>query len=158
MNPPGVALEAAGEEDIGAILAVERVSFGHPWTARHFTDTLGPSRRARTLVLRAPFEAGDPGRGLQAYCVVQAVADEMHVHNLAVAPGHRRAGLGRLLLRLALDYGRRRGARRAFLEVRPSNAPALALYRSFGFRTVSVRRRYYDHPLEDALLLEKADL
>jgi ribosomal-protein-alanine N-acetyltransferase len=59
---------------------------------------------------------------------------------------------------LALDWGRRRGARRAFLEVRPSNAGALALYRSLGFRTLSLRRRYYQHPTEDALVLEKTDL
>ena len=114
--------------------------------------------RTRVLLLREPFAAGDPGRGIRAYSVVQAVADEMHVHNLAVAPPGRRHGLGRLLMDLALEWGRRRGARRAFLEVRPSNAAALALYRSLGFRTLSLRRRYYQHPTEDALVLEKSDL
>jgi [ribosomal protein S18]-alanine N-acetyltransferase len=151
-------LEAAGGEDLEAIVELERRSFSHPWSARHFRDALRNAPRSRILVLRAPFEESDTGRGIRAYSVVQAVADEMHIHNLAVEPGERRKGLGRLLMELALDWGRRRGARRAFLEVRPSNAAALALYSSLGFRTISLRRRYYQRPTEDALVLEKPDL
>jgi ribosomal-protein-alanine N-acetyltransferase len=151
-------LEAAGTEDLDAIVELERRSFSHPWSARHFRDALRNAPRSRLLVLRAPFDAADPLRGIRAYSVVQAVADEMHIHNLAVAPEERRRGLGRTLMELALGWGRRRGARRAFLEVRPTNAPALALYASLGFRTVSLRRRYYQHPTEDALVLEKPDL
>jgi ribosomal-protein-alanine N-acetyltransferase len=154
----GLWLEAATGEDLPALVDLERQSFSHPWSSRHFRDALRNAPRSRVLVLRAPFEDADPGRGIRAYSVVQAVADEMHVHNLAVEPGHRRRGLGRLLMELALDWGRRRGARRAFLEVRPTNAGALALYTSLGFRTISLRRRYYQHPTEDALVLEKADL
>jgi ribosomal-protein-alanine N-acetyltransferase len=151
-------LEAATAEDLPAIVEIERECFSHPWSVRHFRDALRNAPRSRILLLRSPFTASDPIRGLQAYSVVQAVADEMHVHNLAVPPQRRRRGLGRLLMELALDWGRRRGARRAFLEVRPTNAAALALYGSLGFRTVSLRRRYYQHPTEDALVLEKPDL
>jgi [ribosomal protein S18]-alanine N-acetyltransferase len=151
-------LDAATAADLDAIVELERRSFSHPWSARHFKDAMRNAPRTRVLLLREPFAAGDPGRGIRAYSVVQAVADEMHVHNLAVEPRSRRHGLGRLLMDLALDWGRRRGARRAFLEVRPSNAAALALYRSLGFRTLSLRRRYYQHPTEDALVLEKTDL
>lgn len=154
----GLWLEAATAEDLPAIVDIERQCFSHPWSVRHFRDALRNAPRSRILLLRAPFDASDAGRGIRAYSVVQAVADEMHVHNLAVEPDHRRHGLGRRLMELALDWGRRRGARRAFLEVRPTNAPALALYGSLGFRTVSLRRRYYQHPTEDALVLEKDDL
>lgn len=151
-------LDAAAADDLDAIVALERRSFSHPWSARHFSDAMRNGPRTRILVLREPFAAGDPARGIRAYSVVQAAAEEMHVHNLAVEPEERRRGLGRLLMELALDWGRRRGARRALLEVRPTNAAALALYRSLGFRTLSLRRRYYQHPLEDALVLEKTDL
>jgi len=151
-------LEAATAEDLDAIVDLERRCFSHPWSARHFKDAMRNAPRSRVLLLRAPASAGDPGRGIEAYSVVQAVADEMHVHNLAVVPAQRRRGLGRLLMELALDWGRRRGARRAFLEVRPTNAAAMALYGSLGFRTISLRRRYYQHPSEDALVLEKPDL
>jgi ribosomal-protein-alanine N-acetyltransferase len=166
MSPPGrpaasagrLWLDAAGTEDLDAIVDLERRCFTHPWSSRHFRDALRNAPRSRILVLRGPAGNPDRSRGIQAYCVVQAVADEMHIHNLAVQPECRGAGLGRLLLELGLDWGRRRGSRRAFLEVRPSNAAALALYASLGFRTVSLRRRYYQHPTEDALVLEKPDL
>lgn len=151
-------LAAAGAEDVEAIVNLERRCFSHPWSSRHFRDALRNAPRSRVLVLRGPFDEMDGSRGIQAYSVVQAVADEMHVHNLAVEPEQRRRGLGRVLMELALDWGRARGARRAFLEVRPTNAAALALYSSLGFRTISLRRRYYQHPTEDALVLEKGDL
>jgi ribosomal-protein-alanine N-acetyltransferase len=151
-------LEAAGPDDLDAIVDLERRCFSHPWSSRHFRDALRNAPRSRVLVLRAPFDASDAHRGIQAYSVVQAVADEMHVHNLAVEPQQRRQGLGRLLMERVLDWGRRWGARRAFLEVRPTNAAALALYSTLGFRTISLRRRYYQNPTEDALVLEKADL
>jgi ribosomal-protein-alanine N-acetyltransferase len=151
-------LEAATAEDLPAIVEIERRCFSHPWSVRHFRDALRNAPRSRILVLRSAFDASDPARGVHGYAVVQAVADEMHVHNLAVPPERRRLGLGRRLMELALDWGRGRGARRAFLEVRPTNAAALALYGSLGFRTVSLRRRYYQHPTEDALVLEKPDL
>jgi ribosomal-protein-alanine N-acetyltransferase len=154
----GLWLDAATDDDLDAIVELERLSFSHPWSVRHFKDALRHAPRTRLLVLRGPFTAGDPRRGIHAYSVVQAVAGEMHVHNLAVDPERRQQGLGRLLMDLALEWGRRRGARRALLEVRPSNAAALALYRSLGFRTLSLRRRYYQHPTEDALVLEKPDL
>jgi [ribosomal protein S18]-alanine N-acetyltransferase len=156
--PGPLWLDAATEDDLDAIVELERGSFSHPWSARHFRDALRNAPRTRVLLLREPFDPSDARRGIRGYSVVQAVADEMHVHNLAVDPERRREGLGRLLLELALDWGRRRGARRALLEVRPSNAGALALYRSLGFRTLSLRRRYYQHPTEDALVLEREGL
>jgi len=88
----------------------------------------------------------------------QTVVDEMHIHNLAVDPARQGRGLGRRLLELSLAVGARRGAQRALLEVRQSNWSAQRLYRSLGFQGVAVRRGYYAHPAEDALLLEKRDL
>jgi [ribosomal protein S18]-alanine N-acetyltransferase len=90
-----------------------------------------------------------------AYCVYQVVADEMHILDLAVRAERQRRGLARWLLEFALDQARRRGAARAFLEVRRSNQAALALYRSLGFRVLAERRLYYRDPGEDALVLVK---
>jgi [ribosomal protein S18]-alanine N-acetyltransferase len=156
LSVPLLYLDAADEKDLAAVLAIERQSFTHPWTPGNFRQALAASQHGRVVVLRAPWE--DVEGGVLAYCVFEVVADEMHVHNLAVHPRHRGAGLGRRLLRLGLELGYRRGARRALLEVRPSNGPALRLYRSMGFRQVAVRRNYYAHPTEDALVLEKPDL
>jgi len=158
MTVPAFALEAATEDDVPALLAVERLCFTQPWTAQHFRDAMGDPEVGLVLVLRGAAPSGDPGRGVLAYCSFQTVVDEMHIHNLAVDPARQGRGLGRRLLEFALGLGARRGAERALLEVRQSNWAAQRLYRSLGFRGVAVRRGYYTHPSEDALILEKTDL
>jgi len=158
MTGPARALEAATDEDIPALLALERLCFSQPWTAHHFREAMADPERGLVLVFRGPWRGGGPGRGVLAYCSFQTVVDEMHIHNLAVDPAQQRRGLGRKLLEMALGLAARRGAQRALLEVRQSNWAAQRLYRSLGFQGVAVRRGYYTHPSEDALVLEKRDL
>jgi [ribosomal protein S18]-alanine N-acetyltransferase len=157
MIPPPFAAEWAGEEDVAALVLLETVCFSHPWTPENFLDAMAWPDRGGVLVLRTRAQAAIP-RGLLAYCVLQTVADEMHVHNVAVRPEQRRLGLARRLLWLALAVGARRGARRAFLEVRVTNAAARRLYETMGFHEVGMRRAYYVHPTEDALVLRRDDL
>ena len=92
-------------------------------------------------------------RQIWGYLIYWVVADEMHILNLAVHPQQRRRGLARRLLIDSMDHARQLGARVAWLEVRPSNAPALSLYHSLGFKEMGRRPRYYDDTQEDALLL-----
>lgn len=146
-------LEAAGVEDVEALVDLERRCHSHPWTARHFHDEVESAPRGRVLLLRSPWEPGDPTRGLVGYCVYQVVADEMHLLNVAVSAEHRRLGLGRFLVERALGAAVRRGVETIFLEVRRSNREAQGLYGRFGFATVAVRRDYYEDPREDALVL-----
>jgi ribosomal-protein-alanine N-acetyltransferase len=80
------------------------------------------------------------------------LADEMHLLNLAVHPAHRRRGIARFLLTTALVRARSQGAAVVWLEVRPSNRAALALYHSFGFEEVGIRPGYYTDNGEDALI------
>jgi len=75
------------------------------------------------------------------------------LHNLAVAPEHRRVGIARYLLRELLGMARVRGAEKVWLECRASNYPALQLYRSLGLKPIGVRGSYYSHPCEDAIVL-----
>lgn len=154
---PPFVVEEAGRDDVEALVALERRCYTHPWTARGFRDALRRGERGLVVVARAPADDGAE-RGILGYCVIETVADELHVHNLAVRPESRGGGLGRLLLELALSAGLRRGARVALLEVRESNRPALELYRSMGFAPVALRRNYYSQPLEDALVLRKEGL
>jgi ribosomal-protein-alanine N-acetyltransferase len=150
-------LEAASEQDLGTLLALEREGYTHPWTLRHFRGAMAAAG-ALCVVLRSRSCLGDEGRGIVAYCVSQIVLDELHVHNLLVRRDSRSRGLGRRLLGIVLGLAGRRGARVALLEVRQSNWAALRLYRSVGFEAVGVRRDYYERPREDAVLLRKADL
>jgi len=158
MSDPPLALMPAVEEDVGALVELERLCFSQPWTPRNFLDSMADPQRGRLLVLRGPHGPGDSGRGILAYCCFDVAADEMHIHNLAVHPAERGRGLGRLLLGLALASGARRGAEVAYLEVRTSNWPARRLYSSLGFEATQVRRGYYDRPREDALVLRKGEL
>jgi ribosomal-protein-alanine N-acetyltransferase len=80
------------------------------------------------------------------------VADEVHILDVAVHPGHRRRGVGRLLLQHILAEARQNGVRSASLEVRVSNQPAIALYQALGFQQVAIRRQYYENG-EDAFLM-----
>src|SRR5687768_10885793 len=78
-------------------------------------------------------------------------AEEVHLLDLAVDAGVRRRGVGRRLLETWLEYARARSARLVLLEVRRSNAAAIALYRALGFEEAGVRRGYYSDDGEDAL-------
>jgi ribosomal-protein-alanine N-acetyltransferase len=152
-------LDAATAADIEALLEIERRSFTHPWTEGNFREVVSDPSRAFALVLRETrVSAVGERSAVVAYCIYQVVADEMHILDLAVGPEQRRRGLARWLLEYALDRARRGGAQRAFLEVRRGNEPALALYRSLGFRVLDERRDYYRDPGEDALVLERSGL
>jgi len=81
------------------------------------------------------------------------ILDELHIATFATHGEHRRRGIGRLLLKSALDEARVDGARRAFLEVRESNSAAQAMYEGFGFKITGRRPRYYRDNDEDAILM-----
>jgi ribosomal-protein-alanine N-acetyltransferase len=153
---PAAFVEPAGPDDLEALVALERTCFSHPWTPRNFTSAMADPPRNRVVVLRVPHPGDDPHRGIAAYCVYELAAGEMHVHNLAVHPGVRRGGLGRLLMDVVLQVGAHQGARAALLEVRRSNHAARRLYESLGFSDLGTRRNYYSHPTEDAVVMQKS--
>lgn len=149
-------VEAATLDDLRALVALESRCHTHPWSERGLRDAISPVAGEGTiLVMRAPWNDGDAGRGILAYCAYQIVAGEAHIHNLAVSPEARRRGLARKLLGLVLDRAERSGARIVHLEVRASNAAARALYRKMGFGEIGERASYYSAPVEDAVLLSR---
>ena len=81
------------------------------------------------------------------------LGEEAEILDIAVAEAHRHQGNARFLLEKFLCLVQERGVQDVFLEVRESNAAAIALYRQFGFSASGRRPKYYQHPLEDALLL-----
>lgn len=140
-------------EDVAAVAAIEAAAYAFPWTAGLFRDCLAAGYSAWVL------EAGDGG--LQAYAILAIGADEAHLLNLCVDPNRQGHGMGRQLLRRMIELARWHRAGRIFLEVRPSNPAAIALYRSEGFAEIGRRPRYYpaQDGREDALVmaLELAD-
>lgn len=125
----------ASEEDAEQIAALERACIECPWSERDLRYALGESRYL--------FFKAEEGGTIVGYAGVEVVLGEANVQNVAVSPGYRRRGLGRVLVLRLLEAAKGRGATRAFLEVNESNAAAIGLYESLGFAAVSTRKRYY---------------
>jgi ribosomal-protein-alanine N-acetyltransferase len=135
------------EADVDAIVALETASFTNPWSRDSLVWELGHSDVTRVYVLR--LDSGE----VAAFCACWLVFDELHINTIAVHPDYRERGLGTALLRHVLAEADTAGARRATLEVRASNEPALRLYRALGFEVTATRPDYYTNPVEDALIL-----
>ena len=95
------------------------------------------------------------GEEVVGFAGMQQVLDEGYITNVAVFPPYRRRGVAGKLLDVFLRFARANHLAFLTLEVRPSNAAAIALYTRFGFREAGRRRNYYDLPKEDALILTR---
>jgi ribosomal-protein-alanine N-acetyltransferase len=138
--------------EIDAIIRIEEASFTNPWSRQMYLAELDNTGVSFLYLAR------DERGTAVGFCSFWRVLDELHINNLAVDPGFRRAGVASALLSRALADGAALGARRATLEVRRSNDPALHLYERFGFSVAGVRHAYYSHPVEDALVLWREEL
>lgn len=137
----------AGPDDLDGVLEIDAASFVNPTTREWYETELTRPDVCFIYVIRTS------ERAVAGYAAFWRVLDEIHINNVAVHPDLRRRGLGRLLLAGTLDAARHLGARRATLEVRRSNQPAIRLYRQAGFVEAGVRHQYYTQPVEDALVL-----
>ncbi len=133
-----------GAEHVCAVAEMERACFADPWTEDGLREELD-NRCARFLT------AVDERGIVMGYIGCHTVLDEGYIANVAVAPAFRRRGIARRLVQALLMQS----SDLAFvtLEVRASNAPAIALYKSCGFAPVGTRRNFYSHPTEDAVLM-----
>ncbi len=132
------------------VLAIEQASFSMPWSKNLF---LSEFRSPGVSSLLVSLDNDLLMRMVTGYIVFWNVDDEMHILNLAVTPKYRRQGISRQLVLAAVKRAYAKGARRAFLEVRASNAIAQKLYSSLGFSGSFIRRDYYDSPVEDAIIM-----
>lgn len=129
---------------VDAVAALEAGCFSRPWSADALREALAQPT-AHFLVAMADTQ-------VVGYLGLYAVADEGTIANVAVAPAARRQGVASALLRQASSFGAAVGLSRLMLEVRVSNAAAVALYERLGFVRDGVRPRFYDRPTEDAAL------
>lgn len=144
-----VTIRPAEEGDLDDVAAIERAVFNDPWSRRSFVDLVGQ----RPVV----FLVAVDGNAVVGYAIVLLTPPESELANLAVSRLMQHQGLGRRLLGECMDTARARGANEMFLEVRASNAAAIALYSNEGFAAVGRRVRYYARPIEDAIVM-KAEL
>lgn len=132
--------------DLDAIMAIEPYIYPYPWTRGNFSDSLNSGYSAWVL-LRNEVIIG--------YALVMMVLDEAHLLNLSVAKAYQKQGLGRILLEHMIKIAKNNQVANMFLEVRPSNISAIALYENMGFNEMAIRRGYYPakNGREDAVLM-----
>ena len=128
---------------------LERICFSRPWSRKMLAEEL-ENQCAAFLVA----EDSVSGRVL-GYAGLMVVADEGYITNVAVFPEYRRQGIAAQILQVFVQFAEANRLAFLTLEVRPSNAAAIALYQGFGFEEVGRRKNYYDLPKEDALILTK---
>lgn len=143
---PELRFRAMSETDLPEVMAIEEDVYPFPWSIQVFRDCLLAGYECWVV---------QRGRDLIGYAVLSLGAGEAHLLNLCVAREEQGRGLGRRLLRRVFDLVRWHRAARLFLEVRPSNPAALALYESEGFRRIGRRPGYYPDfgGREDAIVM-----
>ena len=148
LKEPALDFRPMQKEDLSEIIEIERQSYPHPWTQIIFGDCL-----------HAGYSGWVCGRSgmIEAYGIISVAADEAHLLNICVRKESRQQGIGRKMLRHLVAIARRHNTEVIFLEVRPSNATARALYEDEGFNELGNRRDYYPagDGREDALILAR---
>lgn len=133
-------------DDLESIMVIEPQIYPYPWTRGNFSDSLSSGYSAWVLMLNDQ---------IIGYSLMMLVLDEAHLLNLSVAKPYQKQGLGRVLLEHMVSIARKNQMANMFLEVRPSNISAIALYENMGFNEMAVRRGYYPaaNGREDAVLM-----
>lgn len=144
MTSDSLTIRSLGYSDLPQVIAIERRAFTTPWSLAMFVLELS---KPSGVCLAALDEEGK----LAGYLICARYDTVWHLMNIAVDPSRRRRGIARALLEQMLE---RAGADCEYtLEVRTSNAPAIALYERFGFRSAGTRPRYYRDNGEDAVIM-----
>jgi [ribosomal protein S18]-alanine N-acetyltransferase len=145
------------ESDLGAVRAIETLSFSNPWSDNTFRGEIQNTSISSPLVVVRrtghPVVADNPvvaDEEVVAYIIYWQIRDDVQINNVAVHPDCRGQGLGEAMMRYALAKVRAAGASFVTLEVRQSNASAVNLYKKLGFDILGTRKHYYTNPDEDA--------
>lgn len=125
--------------DLDVIMQIEPTIYSHPWTRGNFSDSLQNGYSGWVLEDKSL----EQDKVLIGYSLLMIIMDEAHLLNLSVAKCKQKQGLGRYLLEHMCNIAKTHKAVNMFLEVRPSNISAIALYENMGFCEISVRRGYY---------------
>ena len=141
----GIKIDKISKNDAGSVAKIEKECLSVPFTEE---DILAYVENPiwHFLVARQ-------GENVLGYISFTVIIDECQIVNVAVDPSARKRGVGSLLLESFLEYIKNLGVKSVFLEVRESNAPAIGLYKKFGFSAVGVSKNHYSKPTENAILM-----
>lgn len=143
---PPIQVRGMRLDDLPVVSELEKLSYEFPWSTGIFSDCVKAGHSCWVLSVE---------ESIAGYGILSTGAGEAHLLNLCIAPDYRGRGLGRHLLGRLLDIAKWDRAERVFLEVRPSNPLAKALYESVGFTQIGIRPRYYPAAdgREDAIVM-----
>ena len=149
IESPPVFIRPMSESDLDDVMSIETRIYEFPWTRQIFNDCLRVGYVSHVCELN---------NELAGYCIMSTGASEAHILNLCISDNYRRRGIGQRLLEHMLDIAKHRNVGTVFLEVRPSNVGAIALYDNVGFNQIGTRRDYYPAKVgrEDAIILAKS--
>ncbi|MBE5866894.1 MAG: ribosomal-protein-alanine N-acetyltransferase [Lachnospiraceae bacterium] len=132
-------------EDVAELVEMERTIFSVPWSEQQFIDLL---KRDYCLYMVAQKE-----EKIVAFAGLTILVDEGDVDKVMVAESCRGQGIAEKMMQELLTEARRRGVKEFTLEVRVGNTPAIRLYEKLGFVSEGIRPRFYDKPVEDAMIM-----
>lgn len=139
-------------KDIPQAVLIEQTCFSMPWSKKSFEDSL---KREDTIFLVCEEEGMAAG-----YVGMYVNVDFADITNVAILPAYRKRGYGRSLVSAVIEFAKQKQLEKIFLEVRVSNVPAISLYEQMEFEKIGIRKNFYEHPKEDAYIMQislKAD-
>ena len=142
-------------EDIPEVVEIENQCFSQPWSEKSFQDSLTREDTIFLVCEGSGFaDKEDTMTRVAGYIGLYLSFEEASVTNVAVSPSFRKKGYGEALVTAAKEAVREAGAECIFLEVRQSNEPAISLYKKLGFEELGIRKKFYEHPVEDAIIMK----
>lgn len=132
-------------DDLESVMEIENANFSKPWTETGFFTFL---IRDDTLFLVAAEDDHILG-----YCGIVMVQEEGDITNVSVAKNVQNMGIGQRLMEELLMRTKEKGIQKIFLEVRESNQQAIHVYEKIGFKQISIRKNYYESPVENGLVM-----
>lgn len=147
---PHLSVRSMEEEDLSQVMRIEVASYDYCWTEKIFRDCMKSGYCCLVLI--------DNDDAVFGYSVLMIGAGESHVLNICISQDYRSQGWARHLMSEMIEFSERLKCTEMFLEVRPSNPVAYALYQSLGFNDVGMRPGYYKtrSGREDAIVMAKS--
>ena len=152
MPKPQIKIEPMQREHLDDIIRLEEQAYGpHHWSKESFFNEIN-SELARYYC------AFNEDKELLGYCGCWQILEEAHITNIAVSPAHRRNHIGEALLTAIIKSCINAMIKYITLEVRVSNMPAISLYEKYGFKSLGIRKGYYQDNNEDALIMSTENI
>ena len=152
MKAMSVRVRKVRKDDIDRIVDIER-SWHHlsHWSIDSYYRLLNDDNFTSSFVAELDDDAGN---AIVGFVIFHIAADSSEIYNIAVDSGYARSGIGKQLMKSAIEESGKKRDSRVVLEVRKSNNPAINFYLGFDFKIVGERKNYYSNPIEDAYVME----